>query len=170
MEVSSLQKIRVLAIDPTHNGFGFVVFEGSTSPIDWGVKKAKGKDKNMACLRQIDDLIVYYSPNVIVVEDYSSKDSRRRKRAQDLIKDILELASIWKIQSFKVTQSMVNEVFSKFGATTKYERAKTISQWITELFLEVPNFRKPWMSEHYRMSIFDAVAFALTFYYFYMGN
>jgi len=28
----------------------------------------------------------------------------------------------------------------------------------------LPRFRKPWMSEDYRMSIFDAVGFGLTFF------
>jgi len=30
----------------------------------------------------------------------------------------------------------------------------------------LPRFRKPWMSEDYRMSIFDAVALAIAFFQF----
>jgi len=166
MELRQFKKTRVLAIDPTYRGFGFVVFEGSLSPIDWAVKKTKEKNKNKACLKQIETLIDYYSPDVIVVEDISDKDSRRCKRVKDLIKDILKFASKRKIRTFKVSPSMVKEYFSKFGATTKYEIAKAIVEWVIELNLKLPNFRKPWMSEQYRTSIFDAVAFALTFYYF----
>ncbi|MGV7222167.1 MAG: hypothetical protein ACQ9MH_11615 [Nitrospinales bacterium] len=170
MEANPFKKPRVLAIDPTYKGFGFVVFEGSLSPIDWAVKKTKEKDKNRACLKQIEYLIDFYSPDVIVVEDYSCKGFRRGSRAKDLIKDILKLATKNKTQTFKVSHSMVKEFFSNFGSTTKYDISKTIAEWVTELNLEVPNFRKPWMSEHYRMSIFDAVAFAQAYYYFDMEN
>jgi hypothetical protein len=34
-----------------------------------------------------------------------------------------------------------------------------------ELAPRLSRFRKPWMSEDYRMSIFDAVALALTFFF-----
>jgi len=36
------------------------------------------------------------------------------------------------------------------------------NQRFPELAPRLPRFRKPWMSEDYRMSIFDAVAFGLT--------
>ena len=170
MQSQPFKEPRVLAIDPSSRGFGFVIFEGPMSPIDWAVKNTNEKDKNVACLRQIGTLADYYFPDVIVVEDYSAKDFQRGKRVQDLIKDILELGSKRKIRTFKVTHSMVKEFFSKFGATTKYEIATAIAGSVTELDLAVPSLRKPWESEHYRMSIFDAVAFAQTFYYFDMEN
>jgi len=34
----------------------------------------------------------------------------------------------------------------------------------------LPRFRKPWMSEDYRMSIFDAVALAIAFFQFQKGK
>jgi len=33
-----------------------------------------------------------------------------------------------------------------------------------ELTPRFPRFKKPWMSEDYRMSIFDAIAFATAFF------
>jgi hypothetical protein len=39
-----------------------------------------------------------------------------------------------------------------------------IAKRFPELALRLPRFRKPWMSEDYRMSIFDAAGFALAFY------
>jgi len=44
--------------------------------------------------------------------------------------------------------------------------AGVIAERLPELAPWQPPFRKPWMSEDERMSIFDAVAFALTFFYF----
>ena len=39
------------------------------------------------------------------------------------------------------------------------------SKRFPELAPRLPRSRKPWMSEDYRMSIFDAVALALTFFF-----
>jgi hypothetical protein len=58
----------------------------------------------------------------------------------------------------------VKQEFSESGASNKFEIAKTIAARFPELTPRLPRFRKPWMSEDYRMSIFDAVAFGLTFF------
>jgi hypothetical protein len=60
----------------------------------------------------------------------------------------------------------VKQVFSESGASTKYEIAVAIAQRFPELAPRLPRFRKPWMSEDYRMSIFDAVALAIAFFQF----
>ena len=47
----------------------------------------------------------------------------------------------------------------------KQEIAIAIAERFPELAPRLPRSRKPWMSEDYRMSIFDAVALALTFFF-----
>ena len=89
--------IRVLAIDPSTRGFGFAVLEGPNRLIDWGVKETK-TDKKRRTLQLIEDLIDRYLPNVIVVEDYAGKGSRRCRRVQGLISDISKLAVQRKIK------------------------------------------------------------------------
>ena len=58
----------------------------------------------------------------------------------------------------------MKQAFSESGATTKYEGAVAIAKRFPELAPRLPRFRKPWMSEDYRMSIFDAVGFALVYF------
>src|SRR5215470_1493463 len=82
---------RVLAIDPSTRGFGFAILEGPNRLIDWGVKETK-TDKKRRSLQQIDDLIEQYQPNMIVVEDYAAKGSRRCDRVRELIHEISKLA------------------------------------------------------------------------------
>src|SRR5437870_10246103 len=89
--------IRVLAINPSTRGFGFAVLEGPNRLIDWGVKETK-KNKNTRSLKLIEDLIDRYQPNVILVEDYAGKGSRRCRRIQGLINDISKLALKKKIR------------------------------------------------------------------------
>src|SRR5262244_1805861 len=156
--------IRVLAIDPSTRGFGFAVLEGPNRLIDWGVKETKA-DKKRRSLKLIDDLIGLYQPSVIVLEDYPAKGSRRCGRVRELINDISKLAVKRKVKVRNFSRLKVKQAFSESGASTKYEIAIAIAKRFPELAPSLPRFRKPWMSEDYRMSIFDAVAFGVTFFH-----
>src|SRR6266478_5960595 len=155
--------ICVLAIDPSTRGFGFAVLEGQNRLIDWGVKETK-VDKKRRSLKLIEDLIDRYQPSVIVVEDYDGKGSRRCTRIQGLINDISKLASKKKVRVKSFSRIKVKQAFSESGASNKYDIATAIAGRFPELAPRLPRFRKPWMSEDYRMSIFDAVGFAITFF------
>lgn len=155
---------RVLAIDPSTRGFGFAVLEGPDRLIDWGVKETK-KNKNARSLKLIEDLIDRYLPSVIVVEDYRGKGSRRCHRIQELINDISKLASKRQIKVRSFSRAKVKQTFSESGASNKQEIATAVARRFPELAPRLPRFRKPWMSEDYRMSIFDAVSFGLTFFH-----
>ena len=155
--------IRVLAVDPSTRGFGFAVLEGPERLVDWGVKETK-VDKNKRTLKLVEDLIDRYQPTVIVVEDYEGKGSRRCRRIQGLINDISKLAAKRNIKVRSFSRVKVKQAFSESGASNKYEIAVTIANRFPELAPRLPRFRKPWMSEDYRMSIFDAVAFGIAFF------
>ena len=155
--------IRVLAIDPSTRGFGFAVLEGLNRLIDWGVKETKA-DKKRRTLKLIDELINMYQPSVIVAEDYAGKGSRRCSRVRELINDISKAAAQRKVKVRSVSRLKVKKAFSESGASTKYEIAIAIANRFPELAPRLPRFRKPWMSEDYRMSIFDAVGFGVTFF------
>jgi Holliday junction resolvasome RuvABC endonuclease subunit len=151
---------RVLAVDPSTRGFGFAVLEGPNRLIDWGVKETK-IDKNRRTLKLVDDLIEQYQPRMLVVEDYEGKGSRRCRRIQGLINDISKLTVKNKVKVRSFTRVKVKQAFSESGASNKYEIAVAIANRFPELAPRLPRFRKPWMSEDYRMSIFDAVGLAL---------
>jgi Holliday junction resolvasome RuvABC endonuclease subunit len=152
---------RILAIDPSTRGFGFAVLEGPERLIDWGVKETK-TDKNRRSLKLITELVEQYEPTMIVVEDYAGKGSRRCQRVGELINDISKLASKRKIKVRSLCRAKVKQAFSESGASNKHEIALAIAKRFPELAPRLPRFRKPWMSEDYRMSIFDAVEFGLT--------
>jgi len=153
--------IRVLAIDPSTRGFGFAVLEGPNRLIDWGVKETK-TDKKKRSLKLIAELMERYQPKVFVVEDYGGNGSRRCQRVGELIKDISKMALKRGIRVKSISRLKLKQAFSESGASNKHEIAVTIAKRFPELTPRLPRFRKPWMSEDYRMSIFDAVAFGVT--------
>lgn len=154
---------RVLAIDPYTKGFGFAVLEGPERLIDYGVKRVKG-DKNCDSLNKLADLIERYQPDVIVLENPTDKGSRRCQRVQQLLKETLVLIASKRIKARRFSRSQIGKAFYSSGAFNKYQRASSIAKQFSELALRLPQARKFWVNEGERMSIFEAVALALTFF------
>lgn len=168
MSTSNRKEHRVLAIDPTVSGFGYVVFEGSQTLIEWGtadVQPVKNTQfKNTQCLKRVATLLYRYAPTVVILEDYRGDGSRRCPRVQKLINAIVRLASRRNVRTRSFSREAVRRAFADAGALTKEQIAGVIAARHPELLPRLPPPRKLWMPEDVRMSIFDAAALALTFF------
>ena len=163
MAAESYRLGRVLSLDPTSRGFGYVVFEGPVTLRDWGMKLAKG-DKNKQCLRRVVDLIEIYQPEALILENVGVKVCRRCPRVCELLQAFRSIALVRKVEVYCVSRQQVRTAFAEFGAITKHQIATVIAARLPQLDLLLPPLRKLWMSEDVRMSIFDATAFALTLF------
>jgi len=161
MNKISPNHFRVLAIAPSSRGFGFAVLEGPETLVDWGVKSMKG-DKSIRSLEKVEELLALFRPGVIVLEDHSAKDSRRAARIRKLSKGIIALARRRNVTIALLLRQQVRQVFFADGQGTKYALAEILAaRFPDELGFRLPPKRRPWMSEDYRMDIFDSVALAL---------
>lgn len=151
---------RILAIDPASRGFGFAVLEGPERLIDWGGRDTR-RNKRPQTLRKVEELVQFYKPDAIVVEDCRHRSSRRHKRVQHLIEDILDLARQKKIKVRPIPISTVHRFFSETGAATKHQIATALAERFPELAGRLPRKRRPWESENHSMSVFDAAALGL---------
>ncbi len=154
----------VLAVYPFSRGFAFVFFEGPDSPFDWGVKEVKEKPKNTKTVDEIKKLIDQYRPEVLVIEDTADGGSRRTSRIRKLYRTLAHLAAAEYIDLYRYKKIEITQCFASVGARTKHEIARAIAMQIPAFAHRMPPFRKPWMSEDPRQSLFDAVALALVFY------
>ena len=152
----------VLCIYPSAKGFGFAVFEGSRSLVDWGVKGVHGERKNAQSLRKMRELLAFYRPDMLITEDYKGAGSRRGSRIRELIDAISDLAAKEGVASRSFSRAEVRDCF---GLTAKRAIAQSIAQEFPELEPRLPPVRKIWMSEDARMNIFDAVALGMTFFH-----
>jgi Holliday junction resolvasome RuvABC endonuclease subunit len=160
--MNKIQHHRILAIAPSFRGFGFAVLEGNDALVDWGVKTVQG-NKNANSLAKVEELIAYYQPEALVLVD--TEGSRRSVRIKALSRKIIALATNRKISVKLFSQEQVRRTFFADGKGTKHAVAEIIAQrFPEELASRLPPKRKPWMSEHYQMDIFDAVAVGLAFY------
>ena len=108
--------------------------------------------------------IRHYRPEILVQEDCAGHRSRRCPRIQRLLDQIRTRAVEAGVKSRSVSLEQVRRVFLTFGAEAKHQIAQAIAGQLPELAQHLPRFRKPWMSEDYRMAIFDAVAQAPTYF------
>ena len=103
---------------------------------------------------------------VLVLQEMLEGGTRRALRIQKLNRDIAELAERRAIVVRMYPRAELRESFAyHYGAMTKQRIAETIATHILALNLYVPPARKPWMSEHARMGLFDAAAFAWMYFH-----
>lgn len=163
MSAVRLKESRILAIDPAGRGFGFAVLEGAGRLIDWGVRGAKARNHSRA-IGDLEELLEYYGPQIMVTQDLEDPEVRRGFRAQVFLREAVKLAAQYEVPVRTVSQRHLVRAFADLGYPTKHKIATRIGEVFPELAPRVPPFRKPWMSEDYRMAIFDAVAFGLAYF------
>lgn len=155
---------RVLAIDPTSRGFGYVVMEGPGELVDWGLKEAR-ESKNAHCLRQIRGLVERYAPTVILIEDYREPGARRQARVRALLERVA--VGPWRgALVVRLTRPLVKQAFAKSGAATRDEIASAVARNFPELASRLPGARRTWMSPNPGLAVFNAAALALTYFRF----
>jgi Holliday junction resolvasome RuvABC endonuclease subunit len=152
---------RILAIAPSTKGFGYAVLEGHKMLVNWGVKSVEG-DKNAGAIEKVEDMVARYNPQVMVLEETASKESRRSLRIKKLTKRLVAVAEKRTIKVVLFSQKQIRRAFLGDDPGTKHALASIIGErFPEELGFRLPPKRRTWMSEDSRMDIFDAVALAL---------
>jgi Holliday junction resolvasome RuvABC endonuclease subunit len=150
---------RLLAIIPSHRGFGYAIFDGIML-VDWG-GKVLGGDLNAASLHEATYLLQQYQPDVLVLEDIAN--TKRGERIQALVRALVDLGKAHKVTVKHYSRDQVNKVFFQRGEGTKDELADLVAkEFPEELGHRLPPRRQAWTSEDYRLAMFDAVAWAIT--------
>ena len=130
---------RILAIDLTSRGFGFVVFEAGR-PIDWGTTYTRG-NRRAVVLRRLADLMRRLRPHRLLIEDYAAAESRRCRRVKQLLGAIERQASDLGVKARRVPDRAVRAHFCAAGAVTKRQRAVLIASRFPELAPRLPPVR-----------------------------
>jgi len=163
MNQTASNDFRILAVALSFGGFGFVVMEGQRTIIEFG-RRVADEDKNTQCLAKLKNLLNFYRPGVLVLQDVEAKGSRRYPRIKTLNRQIKRLAEKQKIKVKLISKKQLRSLLLGNPRGTKQEMAeKLAAQFPDELASRLPPKRKPWKSEDSRMDIFDAMALAVVF-------
>ena len=154
----------ILSVYLTTRGMAWVLFEGQYAPFDWGVIVSKGVLKSRRSKQKCIALMEQYQPDVLVLEDTSEHGSKRADRIQQLNAAIHTDATERGVPVAQFSRSDIQRAFAYLGATNKDIIAGELAKHMPIFRRYLPPVRKPWMSEHPRMGLFDATALALLFY------
>jgi Holliday junction resolvasome RuvABC endonuclease subunit len=162
MKLNSKKYNRILGIAPSSRGFGYALLEGEKL-ANRGSSSAS-KDKNTKCVMRVEELILHFEPEVMVLEDTGAEGSRRHPRIRELSQRLLALAVSHEIPVAWFRREQVMHFFFGNGKGTKQEIAQFMGEQFPEdLGMMVPPKRRTWMNQDYRIDIFDAVALAFIF-------
>jgi hypothetical protein len=153
----------VLAMHPTTHGFGWVLFESPLSPIDWGMASAR-EGRNAKLLARFERILARYEPAVLVLEVFEERGAMRSERIQHLCRNMIHLAACKGMDTPVYSRAVIRTVFASVGAATRYEIAQAIAQRIDAFNHRLPRYRKRWLAQDPRQSLFDAAALALTYF------
>ena len=152
---------RLIAVDVRPRSFGFIVMEGM-SVLDCGSRTCRRKHAD-DCLGQRFRLILeIYSPSTIALRSQHEIRTADKEKGAVVRGAIRAECKKYGARIVEITASTVRQYFSQHHAYTKYQIADAVATFLPELAWKLPPRRKAWQSEHYRMSIFDAAAVALT--------
>lgn len=147
---------RIISLDLHRLSFGFVVFEGSNRLLDWGVKSFRNgvNAVKVPFSQKLEHLLDDFDPDGLVVKvplrtDLSSE-----------VRTVQKLAKARRISVLRVPQGVLRQHFPEQNRN-KHQIATVVANRLPELAAVLPSKRKPWQSEHYRMSVFEAAAAGL---------
>jgi hypothetical protein len=153
---------RIFSLDPKTKGFGYAVLELPFRLVEWGFARVTG-DKSADAILAFEKLLTRFRPDAVVIEDPEAPGSRRKARVRRLIGTLVKLARERGIAVYTVARTAVLTCFAPLkGRATKYSVAKSLTGAFPELVEQLPLARKLWQAEHERMSVFNALAFAMT--------
>lgn len=143
-------------------GCCYAIVESHQGLVDWGAKRVPVRSKNRRTVAAVLTLVQRYRPDVLVLEDCRAPESRRCGRVRKLILRLEAAARGEKVRVAFVAPNAVRRDCAAGSSATKHDVALRVAERFPELARWLPPKRKLWMSEHWRMGIFDAVALAVT--------
>ena len=154
-----LDRQRILALNIHPRRFGFVVFEGPARTLDWGARSTRGKTgaPRVPLGPKVAKLIVEYVPEAVVLTQPNTAESKRS------VDKIMKHIRTHNIRTRMLSSKAVKRVFA--GRNDNKDRiASAVAEQFPELLSILPPRRRPWQSEDYRMTIFDAAAVGIAYF------
>ena len=165
MSDSKNQK-RVLALDVRPRSFGYALFEGPERLLDWGARSFR---KGVNAVRiplgeKIEALVDECDPTVVVAKEAQMRKKINSGQRRKMLDVIAGKARHGGIPVRVLGRSAVRDAFATSGFQTKHQVASALAERFAELAPILPPKRKPWQSEDYRTSIFDAAALGAAYF------
>lgn len=157
--------IRVLALSAHRRKIGYVVLEGPTQLLDWGVRSCVGigHDSQTLARRRIVRLLQFYLPSVVAVRQVD-QPAKQDAKGETALLAIRQECGQRSIPVNRISRTTIGQFFLGRGCGTKHQIAQLLAEQLPELAWILPPKRKPWQSEKHSMAVFDAAAVGITYF------
>jgi hypothetical protein len=145
---------RILALDLHPRRFGYVVMEGPERLLDWGVKRSCGTRTNHpdVLISRLRSLLKMWMPDTVLARIGAQRKTDVRAVFRRIKKEV-------SAPSFVPIKHSPDHYLGQ----GKYERTVAIATRFPEINWKLPPKRKLGDSEHYSMSIFEALQIAAVY-------
>jgi len=154
----------VLAIYPTRYGIGYAVFDTPENLVDFGIRYVQPM-KNKHVMTRVREYISFFKPDILLCRNVNDLKKRSGKRSKKLIDLICDEAKTQGLEIHTYNRTQIQNVFTQFGAKTKYQISQKIMKWYPILKNYEFTKRKAWETESYNTGVFDAVSLVMVHYY-----
>ena len=156
---SKLHRKRILGVDLHNLSFGFAVLEDRDTLLDWGVKSFRPGTNSVKIPfpQKVARLLDEVSPKAIVLR------AALGVKLDQNIRTISSLANARGIRVRMISHEYILQTFPDHRRN-KHEIALSLAVRFPELADALPPKPKPWRTEHYGTSIFEALAAGLTYF------
>ncbi len=117
------------------------------------------------CVASIKEMLDRFRPEVLVLEDTGTRESKRSIRVKRIRKAVAATTRELSIEIASVPYKRVRASFAQLGAVNKQDIAEIIARRMEAFAPRIPRARKAWHAEDPRMALFDAASRGLTYYY-----
>jgi len=158
-----------LAIFPSVEGFGWMVFDGPLSPVFWDVctladSPGTPEQKNARCMRRVEALLAEYRPATIVLEAFEGPGTKRHKRIRQLCRSIISLATMNRTSVRIISRDEITSCFASSRPKTRHAVATIVASYLAEKRHRLPRKRRAWDTEFPDMALFNAAALLIVHY------
>lgn len=157
----------VLSLDLRHRRFGYAVFQGHRTLLEWGqrVYPAVGDAERQLAQRRIAKLLNGFAPHLILLKQERWDRGHRDANLSHPLTALQNEAQLHQTPIRLIPEDSVRAAFAVFGCGTKSDIAATLTTLFPELLRSLPPPRKMWQAEHPRMAAFDAVALGVAYWH-----
>jgi hypothetical protein len=154
---------RVLTLDLRSSRFGYVVFEGPNTLLDWGTR-TYGDEERSSLDWRLKKLQASFAPSVILARQITERHQFTRMTNRRVSHSLTVFAKRVLITVRLIDESKLRSFFSRETKVNKHDIAEMIADRFPELSWRLPPKRKPWQSEPTRQSIFDAASLGVFYF------
>jgi hypothetical protein len=123
-----------------------------------------GDVERVLASRRLLKLIDEIRPHMIVLKKERWERGHVDQHMANVVEAVQGVAELHSIPIHLIDQNEIRTIFGRWDCSTREEIAVTLAQMFPDLLWALPPKRKAWQAEHPRMSMFDAVALALTYW------